>query len=188
MQLAEDLVFNEQDYLAWEEQQQEKHEYINAEVFAMGGARREHVVVAGNMFAILKQHLRNTPCQAYIADMKLRVEQANGFFYPDVMVSCNREDQRADQYLSHPVLVVEVLSDSTEAFDRGKKFAAYRLLPSLKEYVLIDIKARRVECFRRTADDEWLLHISDSEETCHFVSLDTTIALADIFEDIVENP
>ena len=104
MQTAEVLVFDSQDYLAWEDLQEEKHEFINGEVFAMGGARREHVVVSGNVFAALKQHLRGTPCQAYIADMKLRVEQQNAFYYPDVMVSCDKNDQKADQFLSNPSL------------------------------------------------------------------------------------
>jgi len=143
------------DYLAWEEQQEEKHEFVLGETFAMGGARREHVIVAGNAFASLKQHLRGTPYRAYISDMKLQVKQMGAYYYPDVMVSCAKNDQRAEQFLTQPSLIIEVLSDSTEAYDRGDKFAVYRLITSLKEYVLIDIKSRRVECFRRTADNDW---------------------------------
>jgi len=184
MQAAEALVFDSQDYLIWEEQQEEKHEFINGEIFAMGGARREHVVVAGNMFAVLKQHLRGTPCSVYIADMKLRVEQENAFYYPDVVVSCDKSDRKADQFLSNPTLIIEVLSDSTEAYDRGIKFAAYRHLTLLKEYVLVDIKNKSVECFRRTEDDNWLLHIFSDQTSCNFDSVDLSVSMADVFEDI----
>jgi len=184
MQAAEKIVFDSQEYLAWEELQEQKHEFIKGEVFAMGGARREHVVVAGNVFSVLKQHLRGSPCQAYISDMKLRVEQEDAYYYPDIMVSCDKEDHKAEQYLSSPLLIVEVLSDSTEAYDRGAKFAAYRQLVSLKEYVLIDMTARRVECFRRAENNDWLLHVTDSEENCDFVSLELTVAMDDVFEDI----
>ena len=184
VQTAETLIFDSQSFLEWEELQEGKHQLIQGEVFAMGCARREHVVVSLNIASILKQHLKRKPCQTYISDMKLRVEQADAFFYPDVMVSCDKEDHKAEQLLSTPSLIIEVLSDSTEAFDRGKKFAAYRQIESLKEYVLIDVKAQRVECFKRTAENDWLLHISENQQTCDFICLDISITLADIFEDI----
>jgi len=183
VQTAKELAFNNEDFLEWEETQEDKHEFIQGEIFAMGGARRDHVVVAGNMFALLKQHLKGKPCQAYISDMKLRVEQVDAFFYPDVMVSCDKEDHKAEQFLSNPSIIIEVLSDSTEAFDRGDKFAAYRHLQSLKEYVLIDIKARRIECFRRTEKNDWLLHVSENQENCDFICLNISVALDDVFED-----
>ncbi|MCK5830377.1 MAG: Uma2 family endonuclease [Methylococcales bacterium] len=184
VQTAEPLIFDNQSFLKWEELQEDKHQFIQGEIFAMGGARREHVVVSLNIASILKQHLKGKPCQTYISDMKLRVEQVDAFFYPDIMVSCNKEDHKAEQFLSNPSLIIEVLSDSTEAFDRGKKFAAYRQIKSLKEYVLIDIKAQRIECFRRTAENDWLLHVSENQQTCDFICLDISIDLADVFEDI----
>jgi len=187
MQTVKVDIFTADDYLAWEELQEEKHEYMHAEVFAMGGARREHVVVSLNIASVLKQHLHGTPCQVYISDMKLRIEQLDAFFYPDVMVSCDKQDQQAEQFLSAPVLIIEVLSDSTEAYDRGTKFAAYRQVSSLKEYVLIDIKARRVECFRRTAEDDWLLHICEEQADCDLRSVDALITLADVFESLTDS-
>ncbi len=175
------------EYLVWEELQEEKHEYVHAEIFAMGGARREHVQVAGNVFATLKQHLRGTPCRSYMSDMKLYIATMNAFYYPDVIVSCNKDDHQAEQFLSFPRLIVEVLSDSTEAYDRGAKFTAYRQIESLSEYVLVDIKTRSVECFRRTADNEWLLHVYVAEQQCQFESLDISIEMTDVFEDIVDS-
>jgi Uma2 family endonuclease len=154
---AQDMPLDADSYLAWEEQQPDKHEYVRGEVFAMVGARREHVVVTLNLAAALKQRLRGGPCQAYVSDLKLRVAAADAFFYPDVMVS----------------------------FDRGEKFAAYRSLASLQEYVLVDIPARRVESFRRVPDDEWLLHVDAAAgDMCRFRSLDVAIPLAEVFENL----
>ena len=184
MQTAKQLVFNEDEFLAWEESQQQKHEFVNGEIFAMGGARREHVIVSLNIATLLKQHLRGTPCQTYISDMKLRVETIDAFYYPDVIVSCNKYDQQAEQYLSNPLLIIEVLSDSTAAYDRGDKFSAYRHLESLKEYILIDIKTKRLEIFTRTENNDWLLHITENQTNCQLSSIEFSIAIADVFEDI----
>lgn len=184
MALAVQMPFDAAAYLDWEAGQQEKHEYLAGEVFAMVGARREHVVVAFNLAAAFKQRLRGGPCQAYISDMKLRVEQADAFFYPDVMVSCDSRDHSAGRFLSYPTLIAEVLSESTAAFDRGDKFAAYRSLASLQEYVLVDIAARRVECFRRTPENDWLLHAYQAEDNCRFPSLGVELPMAEIFENL----
>jgi Uma2 family endonuclease len=179
-------AFDAEAYLAWEDQQAEKHEYLRGEVFAMVGARREHVVVSGNLYAAFKQRLRGGPCQAYVADLKLRVETVDAFFYPDVMVSCDSRDHAAAQFVEHPTLIVEVLSESTAAFDRGDKFAAYRKLSSLQEYVLVDIPSRRVESFRRTAEQDWLFHEHRPDlGDCHFPALGVSIPFDEIFENVV---
>lgn len=184
MQAAEQRRFSAKDYLAWEETQAEKHEFVAGEVFAMVGARQDHVIVSGNIFAALKQRLRGTPCRPYVADLKLKVEAADAFFYPDVMVSCHPGDLGSQQYISNPSLIVEVLSDSTADYDRGGKFVAYRKLDSLKEYLIVDIEARRVECFRRMTDNDWLLHDHVGEVDCELSSLGVQIPMAEIFEDI----
>ncbi len=186
MNPALQTTFDAEAYLAWEERQVEKHEYIAGEVFAMAGARREHAVVSLNLAAAFKQRLRGGPCQAYVADLKLRVEAADAFFYPDVVVSCDPRDHAAGQFIAHPTLIVEVLSESTAAFDRGNKFAAYRSLPSLREYVLVDIEARRLETFRRTPENDWLFHESLSGcGECFFPALNVSIPFEEIFENVV---
>jgi Uma2 family endonuclease len=182
---AVQAAFDADSYLDWEERQSDKHEYVRGEVFAMVGARREHVVVALNLASALKQRLRGGPCQAYVSDLKLRVEAADAFFYPDVMVSCDPRDHTASQFIAHPTLIVEVLSESTAAFDRGDKFAAYRTLPSLQEYVLVDIAARRVESFRRAQGKDWLFHEHlPAGGDCVFPTLDVAIPFAEIFENV----
>jgi len=171
-------------YLDWESARADKHEYLAGEVFAMTGARRAHVAVAGNLFAALRAHVRGGACRAYISDMKLRIEAADASFYPDVMVSCDPRDHAAERYLEHPTLIAEVLSDTTAAFDRGEKFAAYRRLASLREYLMVEIDSRRVECFRRDSTDHWVLHEFADEQSCELASLGVSIPLKAIFEDI----
>jgi len=118
----------------------------------MGGARQSQVIVAGNIFAQLREHLRGTPCRPLIADMKLNVRAVDAFYYPDVMVTCHEADKVADLYIEHPKLIIEILSDSTASYDRGAKFAAYRKIESLEEYMLVDVDLKGVESFRRQAD------------------------------------
>ncbi|MGR8981833.1 MAG: Uma2 family endonuclease [Gammaproteobacteria bacterium] len=183
MKQAHTPHFDSEAYLIWEASQIEKHKYIGGEVFAMGRARREHVVDTLNIASALKQKLRGGPCQAYMTDMKLRVEKADAFYYPDVMVSCAASDHSAEQFLSQPSLIVEVLSEATAAFDRGDKFAAYRTIASLKEYVIVDIAAKRVECYRRTPDNDWLMHEYLNDDTCEFPSLGVSMTMAEIFEN-----
>lgn len=177
-------VFTLEAFLDWEALQADKHEYWKGEVFAMTGARQAHVLVAGNCFAALKAHLRGTPCRAYISDMQLAVEQADAVFYPDVFVSCHPDDLSAERVLRHPRLIIEVLSESTAAYDRGEKFAAYRSIPDLQEYVLIDPDSRRIDLFRRTEDDNWLLAIRDAERGLVLKSVDFIAGPDVVFESL----
>ena len=176
--------FDRQDYFAWEPEQPVKHEYVAGEVFAQAGARQNHVVVALNIAGALRQRLRGTPCRAYISDMQLEVAQADAVFYPDVMVSCHPEDLAAERVLHHPRVIVEVLSDSTAAYDRGGKFAAYRMLESLQEYVLIDPERRSLEIFRRLPSNDWLLATGDSARALVLAALDMEIGFDEVFEDV----
>jgi len=176
--------FDANAYLAWEAGQADKSEYFQGEVFAMVGVRREHATVALNIGAALREHLRKTPCLPFVSDMKLRVATVDAFFYPDVMVTCDARDRHADLFVEHPKLIVEVLSESTAAYDRGTKFASYRQITELQEFVLIDIPARRVEVFRRQAGNEWLLHDYAGEPACRFDSVQLTLSLDTVFEDV----
>lgn len=170
-------------YLKWEAEQAGKHEYVAGEVFARVGARRAHVTVAGNLFAAFRAHLREGSCRVYVSDMKLRIAAVDAGFYPDVIVTCDPRDHAADLFLEYPALIVEVLSEATSAFDRGDKFAAYRRLDSLREYALVDVEARRVECFRRDASGHWVLHEFEGDGACEFASIGLSLPLAEVFED-----
>lgn len=175
---------NLHDYLDWEANQPEKHEYFKGEAYAMVGAREAHVTVALNVASLLKAHLRGTPCRAYISDMKLQVEAANAFFYPDVFVTCAPRDHQNDRYKNHPALIVEVLAEFTAGFDRGAKFAAYRKLESLQEYLLIDPDARTAELFRRNAEGLWVLYPVENQGELELASVSLRVAWEALFEDV----
>jgi Uma2 family endonuclease len=177
------------DYLQLEAGSLTKHEYINGEVYAMAGASDTHVTIAGNLFALLRSHIRGSGCRVYIADMKIRIETRNCFYYPDVMVTCDPHDQTTTHYKCFPKLVVEVLSGSTEAFDRGDKFADYQTLTSLEEYVLINSCRQRVECFRRNAEGLWVLQSYTPErDRFELRSINFSATLGALYEDAELEP
>lgn len=176
------------EFIAWEDAQSDKHEFVAGEVFAMVGARRVHVAISLNVATLLKTHLRGGPCRTFMADMKVEVRAAECVFYPDVLVTCHPEDLAAETVMHHPRVIIEVLSDSTAAFDRGGKFAAYRQLASLEEYVLIDPDRRAVEVYRRMANGDWLLAASESNQGLNLNCLDFSATLAAVFEDAEPGP
>jgi len=181
-------TMDQDEYLSWEAEQAEKHEYLAGDIYAMVGVRREHALVAGAVYAALRERLKGSPCQAFVADMKLRVEAADAYFYPDVMVPCDPRDRSADTAIDHACLVIEVLSDSTAAFDRGAKFAAYRRLESLQEYLLVDIEARRLELYRREGSHWLLLESESGSPALHLGSVGVSLDPAEAFEDLEPPP
>jgi Uma2 family endonuclease len=173
-----------EEYLQAEEQNLLKHEYIDGQVYAMAGASDSHVTIALNVASLLKSHLRGSQCRVFMSDMKARIESLNTYYYPDVMVTCDDRDRELTTYKRYPCLIVEVLSQSTEGFDRGDKFADYQQLDTLREYVLISAHRQRVDCFRRNAEGLWVLHsyLTNSEVT--LTSIDFKAAIADLYEDV----
>ena len=182
--LAEIPVIGVEDYLAGEAVSSSKHEYVAGEVFGMAGATEEHATIALNLAAILRAHVRGGPCRVYMADMKLRVETADAFFYPDLLVTCAPEDHASSRFKRQPKVLVEVLSATTAAFDRGQKFAIYRQLPSLQEYVLIEQSRMSVECYRRNDQDRWVLQAYGPSETVMLSTLDFSAAIDMLYEDV----
>lgn len=169
------------DFLAWEETQPCRHEFVRGEVFAMVGARRVHGIVSGNVFATLRQQLRGTPCQAFTESMKLRVAD-DVLFYPDVFVTCDPGDLQTDVVFHAPTLVVEVLPERTQSYDRGQKFTWYRRLPSLQEYLLIDPDTRELQLFRRGADGLFTLHDLTGMPQVDLASIGCSLPADEIFE------
>ncbi|MFM8331566.1 MAG: Uma2 family endonuclease [Candidatus Methylumidiphilus sp.] len=179
-----------EEYLAWEELQDTKHEFLNGmayDVYAMAGARDAHVTVSLNIASLVKSHLRGTPCRTYISDMKLQVDAVGSYFYPDVFVTCDERDRANEKQKSHPKLIVEVLSPPTTGFERGEKFAIYRKIASLQEYAVVDASRRTVDLFRKDEGGHWVLWPSDGLDAMEFASIGLIASLADIFED-VESP
>jgi Uma2 family endonuclease len=167
-------------YMVWEELQPERHEFHRGEVFAMVGAKRIHGRVVNNLAWRLSAALDGTPCQVFHEGMKLQIGE-DTVLYPDLFVTCDKADLATEQVFRAPTLVVEVLSASTQGYDRGQKFALYRRLESLKEFILVDPENRRVEAFRRTADSQWVLCDMSEADTLHAASLNLSVPMAEVF-------
>jgi Uma2 family endonuclease len=180
-------TFSAEDYLAWEPAQLDRHEYVDGEVFAMAGAEDRHVTVSMNIAFALRQHLSGSPCRTYMSDMRLQVAAANSYFYPDVLVTCSPLDLASPTVKSEPKLIVEVLSPSTAAFDRGLKFSHYRSLASLEEYALIDLDTRATDCYRKGPDGLWVLHPFARGEAVSLASVTLVIGAQQLFAEVPEN-
>ncbi|MGD9889450.1 MAG: Uma2 family endonuclease [Halothiobacillaceae bacterium] len=187
-QLAYKAHYTADEYLAFEHESDEKHEYIHGEIYAMAGASDAHVTVSLNIAAALKAHLRGTPCRSFISDMKLRVEATDAYFYPDVFVTCRDTFPTRSDIKTDATLIVEVLSPSTAGYDRGAKFAHYRYLPSLQEYLLIDIQTRTADLFRKRDDGLWVLHPYQAKDTLELASIGLSLAIEHVIFEDVETP
>ncbi len=173
-----------EEYLEGEKVSQIRHEYIDGQVYAMGGGSDAHVTITLNLSILLRNHLRGSGCRVYMVDMKSQIDAINRYYYPDIMVTCDARDREFEYFKCHPCLIIEVLSDSTEAFDRGKKFADYRHLESLKEYMLIAQDTMSMECFRRNDEGHWVLYPYGKGEEVHLASVDFRFPIAAIYEDV----
>ena len=177
-------TFTAADYLAWEATQPERHDFVDGEVFAMAGAEDRHVTAAGNLYIALRQHLGGSPCRTFMSDMRLHVAAADSYFYPDILVTCSPLDLASSLVKSDPKLIIEVLSPSTAAYDRGLKFSHYRNLPNLEEYALIDLDTRTTDVYRKGADGFWVLHPFKRDETVMLASVGLEISVGVMFAEV----
>jgi|GEM_PF-371628 len=153
-----------EQYLELEEESTIKHEYRDGEVYAMAGTGDTHNTIAGNLYTLIRNHLRGTNCRVYFADVKAKLEEQNRFYYPDLLVTCDPQDRETSTYKRFPKLIIEVLSESTEAFDRGDKFHDDQTLNSLEEYILVNSKNQRVEILTRQEQGWWKFKTYNSEQ------------------------
>lgn len=173
-----------EEYLRLEEVSVFKHEYIGGALYAMSGVSEAHQLIAGNLFAALHNHLRGGPCRTYIADFKLRLQTSSDdvFYYPDVMVACQREGVEK-HYLRYPTLIVEVLSPSTAAIDRREKRINYAQIPTVEEYVIASQEAQDLLCHRRAAS--WIPErVAGPQASLELRSIGLTLPLAAIYERV----
>ena len=155
--LKSDYYMSPEEYLEFEHHSDIKHEYIDGEVYAMAGTTKAHNTISLNLAILFREKLKNSNCQTFMADIKVNISNKKRFFYPDIVVTCDDNDDVNAYDIKFPKVIVEVLSESTEKFDRGKKFQYYRTIPSLQEYILISSQEYLIECFRRTKNDLWTL-------------------------------
>jgi Uma2 family endonuclease len=178
--------YTPEEYLARERAAEYKSEYVNGFIVAMTGASRPHNVIALNIGGELRNQLKGRPCEIYLADMRVKVSETGTYRYPDVVVACGDiafEDAELDTLLN-PVVIVEVLSPSTEATDRGEKFAHYRRLASLQEYLLVSQDVPRIEHFVRQGEGWLLTEVSDLDNGVRLASIDGVLPLREVYDKV----
>jgi len=178
--------FTPQEYLALERKSETRSEYYNGEIFAMSGASREHNLIAGNLFRDIGNQLEDRPCETYMNDMRVWIEATGLYTYPDVVVVCDEprfQDREVDTLLN-PAVIVEVLSPTTAAYDRGDKFRHYRRIDSLREFVLISQDRMMVERYTRRVNDWVLSDLTDPDQVLKLESIGCQIPLNRIYAKI----
>ncbi|HEV2762724.1 MAG TPA: Uma2 family endonuclease [Pyrinomonadaceae bacterium] len=180
-------LLTEEEYLAIERQAEFRSEYFAGEMFAMVGASLRHNRIVTNLVARLDEQLREGPCNVYSTDLRVKVQNTGLYTYPDVVVTCG-EAKLADAWndtLLNPLVIIEVLSDSTEAYDRGKKFENYQSIESLREYLLVSQHSRRIEQFVRQPGKSWLYsEAHEPGEVVRIQSVECELRLEEIYRKV----
>lgn len=174
-----------EEYFVWEEKQLLRHEYLNGEIYAMGGGTQNHGRIASNIIFIVKSHLRGGGCQVGNSDCRVNILETNDYVYPDVSVTCNDSDRTATQAIQYPCLIVEVLSPSTANYDRGDKFRLYRRNPSLQDYVLVDAEKIAIDLYRKNDRGNWEIFNYQAGDNIELRSIDLSFPIESVYEDIV---
>jgi Uma2 family endonuclease len=196
--LQKKRYITEQEYLAFEEASDIKHEYVNGEIYAlenddgeihgMAGTSENHNLITGNLFFHLRAASRGKggKCKVFASDMKLRTEDGDAYYYPDVMLTCN-DNRRDEFYKNHPCFIAEVLSKSTRTIDRREKWETYQKIPSLRYYLLVDSLQQKIDYFVRDDKGEWFYaELEDGEMlTIECDDYHAVLTLADIYEDVI---
>ena len=189
MSSAVSLRRSPEEYFAFERTQEVRSEYDDGVLRAMSGASREHTVIGWNLSSALHSQFKGGPCEAYASEMRVAVELGRFYTYPDLVIVCGDPQFLDNQFdtLLNPIVLFEVLSPSTESYDRGRKFARYQTIASLREVVLVSQDEPRVERYERQGDGRWTLadDLSQLDDALRLSSVDVTIPLSEIYERIV---
>jgi Uma2 family endonuclease len=179
------LRFTPEEYFAWEEQQLERHEYIDGEVYAMSGGTINHGRISIKITSMLDNHLDTSGCITGNSDVKVNVLETNDYTYPDASVTCDDRDKSGTQYITYPCLIVEVLSDSTEAYDRGEKFYRYRHNPILQDYLLVSAKSIAIDLYHKNNAGEWVIINCRAGDTIELQSINLSFPIEQVYRGIV---
>jgi Uma2 family endonuclease len=176
--------FTPEEYFAWEEQQLERHELIDGEVYAMTGGTVNHSRIGLKFGALLDNHLSGSKCQTLNSDCRVNIVNSNNYTYPDVSVTCDDRDKTTTKYITYPCLIIEVLSFSTEAYDRGGKFRMYRQNPILQDYVLVSSEQVEIDLYHKTETGSWEIINYQAGDTIDLKSVNLTFPIERIYEGI----
>lgn len=174
-----------EEYMKREHLSQTKHEFKQGYVYAMAGASDAHNAVSGNLYVLIRNHLRGKGCRVYASDMKVRIDELDIYYYPDLMVTCDQNDAKYDYYKKSPCLIIEVQSSSTANFDQNEKFDDYSQIDSLQEYVIVSQNRINVKCFRRNSENLWVLQSYRAGDRLELKSIDFSTEIENLYEDVV---
>ncbi len=178
--------YTESEYLELEKSSEYKSEYYKGEIFAMAGASALHNRLVRNLTGLFWEKFRNHPCNVYASDLRVRINTSSLYTYPDLVIVCGKEEYLDNSLdtLTNPTIIFEVLSDSTEKYDRGQKFSFYREISSLREYVLVSSRERKLEKFKRVDSGNWLFSESKEGEPFQIESIESFLNLEDVYEKV----
>jgi Uma2 family endonuclease len=180
-----DRYFTPEEYFAWEAQQVERHELIDGRVYAMSGGTKNHSAIAINFLLLIRPHLRGSDCNVFNSDLKVEILNTPNYTYPDLSVTCDDRDRENALYITYPCLIVEVLSSSTEAYDRGKKFEKYRRNPNLVDYVLVSSDEIAIDIYHKNDVGEWVILSYRSSDLVELKSIGLSVPIEQFYEEIV---
>ena len=173
-----------EEYFAWEEQQDLKHEYFDGEVYAMSGGTQNHGRISIRIVSLIDSHLDEGDCQIFNSDVRVKIQESEKYTYPDASITCDERDRQTPQFITHPCLIVEVLSPSTEAYDRGNKFELYRRSTSLREYALVSADKIAIDLHRQDHLNRWHSFYFRAGDTVELESINLTFPIERVYRGI----
>lgn len=177
-----------EEYFAWEEKQLEKHEYIDGQVYAMSGGSKNHSLISVKFITLFSNHLEGGGCEIGNSDLRVKIVETTNYTYPDVSVTCDDRDKTTTQYITYPCLIVEVLSPSTEAYDRGGKFRMYRNNPVLQDYLLVSSTSIEMDLYHKNDAGEWLIINYKAGDTIELKSINLSLAIEQVYRNLDLTP
>jgi Uma2 family endonuclease len=177
-----------EEYFAWEEKQLEKHEYIDGEVYAMSGGSKNHSLISVRFIALFANHLQGGSCETGNSDLRVNIPGTNDYTYPDVSVTCDDRDRITTQYISYPCVIVEVLSASTEAYDRGGKFRMYRKNSLLQDYLLVSSTCIEIDLYHQNDAGDWVILNYKEGDIIELKSINLSFEIGQIYRGLTLAP
>jgi Uma2 family endonuclease len=177
-----------EEYFTWEEKQLEKHEYINGQVYAMSGGSKNHSLISVRLITLFANYLEGSSCETGNSDLRVNIVETDNYTYPDVSVTCDERDEAATQHITYPCLIVEVLSDSTEAYDRGGKFRMYRNNPILQDYLLVSSTRIEMDLYYKNDANEWIILNYKVGDIIELKSINLSFPIEQIYRGLVLTP
>jgi Uma2 family endonuclease len=180
--------FTPEEYFGWEEKQLEKYEYIDGEVYAMSGGSKNHSLISVRFITLFSNHLEGGSCETGNSDLKVNIVATGNYTYPDVSVTCDDRDKTTTQYITYPCLIVEVLSDSTESYDRGGKFRMYRKNPILQDYLLVSSVRIEMDLYHKNDIGDWVIINYQAGDIVELKSINLSFPIEQVYRGLVLTP